>query len=62
MVDWNCCGATPAATVNPHAAPCLAARNLSIAEEMGMDNGRALRCLLQEPEQGQPRASTMTPT
>jgi heterodisulfide reductase subunit B len=35
--DWNCCGATPAATVNPVLPHALAARNLAIAEEMGMD-------------------------
>jgi heterodisulfide reductase subunit B len=37
MHDWNCCGATPAATVNPMLPHALAARNLAIAEEMGMD-------------------------
>ncbi len=35
--DWNCCGATPAATVDPLLPHALAARNLAIAEEMGMD-------------------------
>ncbi len=35
--DWNCCGATPAATVNPALPHALAARNLAIAEEMGME-------------------------
>ncbi len=35
--DWNCCGATPAATVNPLLPHALAARNLAIAEEMGLD-------------------------
>ena len=36
--DWNCCGATPAAAiVNPMLPHSLAARNLSIAREMGMD-------------------------
>lgn len=36
--DWNCCGATPAAAiVNPMLPHSLAARNLSIANEMGMD-------------------------
>ena len=34
--DWNCCGATPAATVHPMLPHALAARNLAIAEEMGM--------------------------
>jgi heterodisulfide reductase subunit B len=37
MADWNCCGATPAATVDPMLPHALAARNLAIAEEMGMD-------------------------
>jgi heterodisulfide reductase subunit B len=37
MQDWNCCGATPAATVHPVLPYALAARNLAIAEEMGMD-------------------------
>jgi heterodisulfide reductase subunit B len=37
MHDWNCCGATPAATVNPLLPHALAARNLAIAEEMGME-------------------------
>ena len=36
MHDWNCCGATPAATVNALLPHALAARNLAIAEEMGM--------------------------
>ncbi len=35
--DWNCCGATPAATVHPLLLYALAARNLAIAEEMGLD-------------------------
>jgi heterodisulfide reductase subunit B len=37
MQDWNCCGATPAATVHPDLPHALAARNLAIAEEMGME-------------------------
>jgi heterodisulfide reductase subunit B len=37
MEDWNCCGATPAATVHPDLPHALAARNLAIAEEMGME-------------------------
>ncbi len=37
MADWNCCGATPAATVNPLLPHALAARNLAIAEEMGLE-------------------------
>ncbi len=36
--DWNCCGATPAAAIeNPLLPHSLAARNLSIAQEMGLD-------------------------
>lgn len=36
--DWNCCGATPAAAiVSPTLPISLAARNLSIARDMGMD-------------------------
>ncbi len=35
--DWNCCGATPAATVNSLLPHALAARNLAIAEGMGME-------------------------
>lgn len=36
--DWNCCGATPAASIlGPTLPNSLAARNLSIAREMGMD-------------------------
>jgi heterodisulfide reductase subunit B len=37
MPDWNCCGATPAATVHPALPHALAARNLAIAEELGLD-------------------------
>ena len=35
--DWSCCGATPAATVNPLLPYALAARNLAMAEDMDMD-------------------------
>jgi heterodisulfide reductase subunit B len=35
--DWNCCGATPAATIDARLPHALAARNLAIAEEMGLD-------------------------
>jgi heterodisulfide reductase subunit B len=35
--DWNCCGATPAAVIHPALPHALAARNLAMAEEMGMD-------------------------
>jgi heterodisulfide reductase subunit B len=37
MEDWNCCGATPAATIHPDLPQALAARNLAIAEGMGLD-------------------------
>jgi heterodisulfide reductase subunit B len=37
LPDWNCCGATPAATVNALLPHALAARNLAIAEEMSME-------------------------
>jgi heterodisulfide reductase subunit B len=37
MPDWNCCGATPAATVHPVLPHALAARNLAIAEEMALN-------------------------
>ena len=38
IADWNCCGATPsAAIVSPLLPHGLAARNLSIARDMGMD-------------------------
>ena len=37
LPDWNCCGATPAATVNALLPHALAARNLAIAEGMGME-------------------------
>jgi heterodisulfide reductase subunit B len=37
LPDWSCCGATPAATVNSLLPHALAARNLAIAEEMGME-------------------------
>ncbi len=36
--DWNCCGATPAgATLSPTLPDSLAARNLAIANGMGLD-------------------------
>ena len=34
--DWSCCGSTPAHTVNHVFAAALAARNLEIAEKMGL--------------------------
>jgi heterodisulfide reductase subunit B len=42
MDDWNCCGATPAATVHPDLPHALAARNLAIAEEMGRAAGSGM--------------------
>jgi heterodisulfide reductase subunit B len=42
MEDWNCCGATPAATVHPDLPHALAARNLAIAEGMGRAAGAAI--------------------
>lgn len=35
--DWNCCGATPAATTRPALSKALAARNLAIAAETGLE-------------------------
>lgn len=35
--DWNCCGATPAATTRPALSKALAARNLAIAAEAELD-------------------------
>jgi len=35
--DWSCCGSTPAHTVDHVFAAALAARNLSIIENMGLD-------------------------
>ncbi len=40
--DWNCCGATPAATVDPALPYALAARDLAIAEEMAAAEGREM--------------------
>jgi heterodisulfide reductase subunit B len=37
MADWNCCGATPAATTRPKLSKALAGRNLAIAAETGLD-------------------------
>ncbi len=37
LPDWNCCGATPAATTRPDLAKALAARNLAIAAETGLE-------------------------
>jgi heterodisulfide reductase subunit B len=35
--DWNCCGASSAHAVDPFLAVALPARNLMIAEDMGLD-------------------------
>ncbi len=35
--DWNCCGATAAATTRPELSKALAARNLAIAAEAELD-------------------------
>ena len=37
VTDWNCCGATPAATTRPKLSKALAGRNLAIAAETGLD-------------------------
>ncbi len=35
--DWNCCGATSAHATDPNLAIALCARNLALAEEVGLD-------------------------
>ena len=37
MPDWSCCGTVHASTIDQLMATALAARNLSIAEEMGLE-------------------------
>jgi heterodisulfide reductase subunit B len=37
LKDWNCCGATAASSVNNLLSIALPARNLAIAEKMGLD-------------------------
>jgi heterodisulfide reductase subunit B len=37
VADWNCCGATAAASTRPKLSKALAARNLAIAAETGLD-------------------------
>lgn len=37
LKDWNCCGASSAHSMNNDLAVALAARNLAIADQMGMD-------------------------
>jgi len=35
--DWNCCGSTPYSSVEELSSFCLSARNLALAENMGLD-------------------------
>jgi heterodisulfide reductase subunit B len=35
--DWNCCGSTPASSVDELGALCMAARDLALAEDRGLD-------------------------
>jgi heterodisulfide reductase subunit B len=35
--DWNCCGSTPSSSVDELGAFCLAARDLALAEKIGLD-------------------------
>ena len=35
--DWNCCGSTPYSSVEELSSFCLSARNLALAEQMGLD-------------------------
>jgi heterodisulfide reductase subunit B len=37
MPDWNCCGSTPSGSVDELGAFCLAARDLALAEKIGLD-------------------------
>jgi heterodisulfide reductase subunit B len=37
LEDWNCCGSTPSGSVDELGAYCMAARNLALAEERGLD-------------------------
>lgn len=37
LEDWNCCGTTPYGAVNELEAICVAARNLALAEQKGLD-------------------------
>ncbi|MFB0559288.1 MAG: CoB--CoM heterodisulfide reductase iron-sulfur subunit B family protein [Dehalococcoidales bacterium] len=37
LEDWNCCGSTPYGSANELEAACIAARNLALAEETGLD-------------------------
>lgn len=35
--DWNCCGSTPYSSVDELISSCMSARNLALAEKMGLD-------------------------
>ena len=37
LEDWNCCGSTPYTGVDELTSLCIAARNLALAEEKGLD-------------------------
>lgn len=37
LEDWSCCGSSPAHAINPRSAYLLAARNLILAEEQGVE-------------------------
>jgi len=44
VVDWNCCGSTPAHAVNTELSAALCARNLSIARRMDCEGGLLTSC------------------
>jgi heterodisulfide reductase subunit B len=37
LEDWNCCGSTPSGSVDELGAFCMAARDLALAEKIGLD-------------------------
>ncbi len=37
LEDWNCCGSTPYSSLEEIASFCLSARNLALAEKIGLD-------------------------
>jgi heterodisulfide reductase subunit B len=37
LEDWNCCGSTPSGAVDELGAYCMAARDLALAEKIGLD-------------------------
>jgi heterodisulfide reductase subunit B len=37
LEDWNCCGSTPTSSVNELSSFCMAARDLALAEQRGLD-------------------------